>query len=64
MQKLARPFTVADQQIDIIVAKNVALVVTDESFISANNNRIRTVATDNKRFWFHFVLKHPYSFGC
>src|SRR4029077_1872919 len=64
VQELARTLAVAYQQINVIIAKNVALVIADEPLISANNYRIRTIATNNKCFWFHEVLKHPYSFGC
>jgi hypothetical protein len=64
VQELASTLAVAYQQINVIVAKNVALVIADEPLISANNYGIRAIATNNKCFWFHEVLKHPYSFGC
>ena len=64
VQKFAPALTMAHQEIDIIVAENVALIIADESLVAADNNWIRTVATDNKSFRFHVVLKkHPYSCG-
>ena len=64
MQKFTPTLTVAHQKIDVIVAENIALIIADEPLIAADNNRVRAVATDNKSFWFHVVLKkHPYGCG-
>ena len=51
--QLLERIILTEQEINVVVGKNVRLVVLDESFITAHNKRVRTLAADYEGFRLH-----------